>query len=374
MAEHAHHEHGGGESSPLVSWLNVVVLLILSAFLAWSFFSGRLRDFIAPRYIWFSPAASVVLLFMAIARVAGLVRGRGEIACACDAQPHEHAGGLDLPTWVYHLVLIAPIVCMLVVAPRRLSPEGIRKRAVSLKPPAPAAQQRQPIAPDPELEAAIAWIMGAQRGARAPAGQRPPFAGQRRGPRAQRSAQPAPQVPEEPQAPAAPADDYAPADDPALQFDLGPEVAGPPPPPPPQEGADQPPPPRPRGGGNPGGVPARPPRKSPLPPNPTVLDVWNLVQSGRAGELDGVFTSLIGQCQTWSAERFMLSRLVVTCCIADAATVTVEVVPPPGASVEDGAWVSVSGVFKLDAQSDPNSVALHAVSMNRIQEPADPYL
>lgn len=117
-----------------------------------------------------------------------------------------------------------------------------------------------------------------------------------------------------------------------------------------------------------------------LPEQPTILDLLGVVRDGRAKTLEQQkpFVSLIGQCVLSHGDgdrRFDLYRLVVTCCIADALAVSVEVArPTTDDPLEAEGWVRVEGIVKFDSKIDPSQPVIHATTITRIPEPREPYL
>jgi uncharacterized repeat protein (TIGR03943 family) len=114
-----------------------------------------------------------------------------------------------------------------------------------------------------------------------------------------------------------------------------------------------------------------------LPREPTILDLLTAAGEGHADRLEGRFVTVLGQCDPapGSADgRFDLYRLVVTCCIADATAVAIEVAPASPVAIEPGAWVRVGGIVKFDSPLDPGLPVLHAATISTIAEPAEPYL
>jgi putative membrane protein len=114
----------------------------------------------------------------------------------------------------------------------------------------------------------------------------------------------------------------------------------------------------------------------PLPPNPTVLDVFAATNGG-GQRLDGQFVTLVGQCDLYGgpdSPRFDLYRLVVTCCIADASSVALEVTRPGNVRLESGAWVRARGNLRIDDGSGSPVPVLHATMIESIPEPSSPYL
>ncbi|MBM4047419.1 MAG: TIGR03943 family protein, partial [Planctomycetes bacterium] len=142
MAEHDHcgHEHEAESALRRIpAYIEPATLVCLAAFLAFSFFSGRLRFFVASYYTWMAVAAAVALGAM------WLARRRAPHVEACCAGEHSHE---SIPRPVCGVVLLVPVAIVLAVNPTQFSSEGLRKR----KPPA--------VARDLELEAAIHWVLG----------------------------------------------------------------------------------------------------------------------------------------------------------------------------------------------------------------------
>ncbi len=118
-------------------------------------------------------------------------------------------------------------------------------------------------------------------------------------------------------------------------------------------------------------------RAAALPAEPTVRDVLAIVEQGEQNALDGRFLTLVGQCSPWSVgdgRRFDLYRMLVTCCIADAQAISIEVVRPTAAPLDYGQWVRVSGVMRFDGSSGPLQPVLHAAKIEKIPLPSRPYL
>jgi uncharacterized repeat protein (TIGR03943 family) len=89
----------------------------------------------------------------------------------------------------------------------------------------------------------------------------------------------------------------------------------------------------------------------------------------RAGEsvtLEGFVSREAGM----PADELLLTRFVITCCVADATIATVRVVGAPPGAYEDGAWITVTGrVYPLG-----DRVVVAATSTTGIAAPAEPYL
>jgi uncharacterized repeat protein (TIGR03943 family) len=110
-----------------------------------------------------------------------------------------------------------------------------------------------------------------------------------------------------------------------------------------------------------------------FPREPTVKDLLDAVERGQTAGLEGRFLELIGQCSPSSdARRYDLYRMVVTCCIADAQSVSVEVVCTAPRKLDYGQWVRTKGVVQLDGAS--GLPVLHEVETEKITMPPRPYL
>ena len=267
--DHQPDGHCSHEAGRLDAGIETGTLLILAAFTAFSFFSGRIHAFLAPDYVWLTPAAAVVLAAMFAARLFGYTRGAA--SCAC------HTGGTGgKTTMACAAVLILPVVMALVVNPTQLSPEGARKRQVT---PPPRNVQ---------LERAMDWVMGVKRAEKKATGT------------------------------------------------------------------------------------------VTLPSNPTIIDLMNAAAEYHPDDLEGRFVNVQGQCGLTSGtagERFDLYRLIVTCCIADATTVPLEIVrPKKKTQLTPGGWVRVQGMIKFDNPVDPSMPVIEAAKISKIAEPSEPYL
>jgi uncharacterized repeat protein (TIGR03943 family) len=266
------HDHDRADSHTLRrigTWVEAGTILLIAAFFAFSYFSGRVRFFVASYYIWLSAMAAAALLAMGLTR---LLARSGAGCSACESGEH---GTWRVPVWICVAVLVVPVALALAVDPRRYSPEGLRKRRVGVR--------RR----DVKLERAMNWVLGVQAA--------------RRGASALAS----------------------------------------------------------------------------LPSEPTVLDVLNAAEAGSPEALAGRFVELVGQCDLPDgpgSKRMDLYRVVVTCCVADATAISIEVARRANVRLEPGGWVRVAGVIKFDSQFDPALPVVHATMISKIPEPSDPYL
>jgi uncharacterized repeat protein (TIGR03943 family) len=114
-----------------------------------------------------------------------------------------------------------------------------------------------------------------------------------------------------------------------------------------------------------------------LPAKPTVLDILQAAGRYDPALLDGKFVEIVGQADVVGVPpsgRFDVYRLIVTCCVADASAVSIEVSGPDGVKVESGGWVRVAGRLRFDSSYSPTLPVLHAETVARIPAPSEPYL
>jgi uncharacterized repeat protein (TIGR03943 family) len=273
---HVHNDRRDGAAWPgsrLAAMIEIGTLLALAAFLVGTWWTGRVRLFVAPVYVWLPPAAGMLLVAMTLARLSGL--RRGEAHCGCG---HPHGGPSGVRRVVYAVVVLIPVGLALSVNPQHFSADGVRKRT------APASVRDRP------LEQAMAWILGQKRPAQSVATAAAAVA---------------------------------------------------------------------------------------LPAEPTVRDLLAAVEQGEQDALTGRFLTLVGQCSPWSdgdSRRFDLYRMLVTCCIADAQAISIEVVSPTAAPLDYGQWVRIGGVIRFDGSGGPTQPVLHAAKIEKIPLPSRPYL
>ena len=89
----------------------------------------------------------------------------------------------------------------------------------------------------------------------------------------------------------------------------------------------------------------------------------------RAGEqID--FIGIVTRYADTPAGEFLLTRYIVTCCVADATTAQVRVVNVPPGKFQANDWVEVRGpIYPLG-----NQVIVNATSVDAVARPARPYL
>ena len=91
--------------------------------------------------------------------------------------------------------------------------------------------------------------------------------------------------------------------------------------------------------------------------------------SARAGA-EVSFIGFVARDRTMPADEFLLTRFLISCCVADALSVQVRIVgAPPGRFVNDD-WVRVSGsLYPLE-----NEVVIDASEVVPVKKPEHPYL
>ena len=89
----------------------------------------------------------------------------------------------------------------------------------------------------------------------------------------------------------------------------------------------------------------------------------------RAGE-EVTFVGIVRRDVDMPPDELVLTRFVITCCVADATSAYVRVVDVPSGAFEDGSWVEVTGrMYPIG-----NEVLVAATAAHAIPQPADPYL
>lgn len=76
----------------------------------------------------------------------------------------------------------------------------------------------------------------------------------------------------------------------------------------------------------------------------------------------------------FSGDRFMLSRFIVSCCVADATPIGVIVQWPAAADLPLDQWVEVSGAFQAGEFNGQAMPVLHATAITPTDVPRQPYL
>lgn len=109
----------------------------------------------------------------------------------------------------------------------------------------------------------------------------------------------------------------------------------------------------------------------------TLADVAGAVRSdeamraliARAGA-EVSFTGFVARERGMPADEFLLSRFVISCCVADALAVQVRIVDAPPGELRNDQWVRVTGaLYPLGSE-----VVVSATSVERVSRPERPYL
>jgi putative membrane protein len=84
-------------------------------------------------------------------------------------------------------------------------------------------------------------------------------------------------------------------------------------------------------------------------------------------------TGFVYQREGLPPDTWLLSRFIITCCVADATAIGI-MVRAPGVAVEDDAWVRVQGHFVVQNVVGEQLPVLVADVVELIEPPAQPYL
>jgi putative membrane protein len=91
--------------------------------------------------------------------------------------------------------------------------------------------------------------------------------------------------------------------------------------------------------------------------------------AGRAGQQVD-FVGIVTRYADTPAGEFLLTRYIITCCVADATTAQVRVVNVPPGKFQANDWVEVKGpIYPLGKQ-----VIVNATSVEEVARPAKPYI
>ena len=111
-----------------------------------------------------------------------------------------------------------------------------------------------------------------------------------------------------------------------------------------------------------------------LPKEPTLLELMETAAVADPEEMEGKFVTVVGRCdlpQGEASRRFEIYRLLVTCCVADASAVSVEVARNDDVRLESGGWVRIGGILKFDNPIDPAMPVVHAATISKVSEPSE---
>ena len=92
--------------------------------------------------------------------------------------------------------------------------------------------------------------------------------------------------------------------------------------------------------------------------------------AGRAARVRG----FVYRDERFPTGTFMVSRFLLSCCVADAAPIGLAVRWPDADFLDDDAWVWVSGEFKVEVFLDERVPVLVAAEVTPAEQPPQPYL
>ena len=104
----------------------------------------------------------------------------------------------------------------------------------------------------------------------------------------------------------------------------------------------------------------------------SLLDYYSRAAFDDGRTLTGHHVALTGFVLRGEPDGFQLSRLVITCCAADAQPVVVSVQTSTTAPSRD-TWVTVTGTFGGLSPSDATVPVLRADAVTPVHQPANPY-
>ena len=111
---------------------------------------------------------------------------------------------------------------------------------------------------------------------------------------------------------------------------------------------------------------------------------WNVLDWLRAfhmsddvNSLNGKQANVIGFVYregTFPDNEFMIERFAVSCCVADASALGLPVISDKASQYPADTWVQIKGTLKVGKFKGDNWPILQAVSIEKIGQPAHPYL
>ncbi|MEP7291913.1 MAG: TIGR03943 family protein [Chloroflexota bacterium] len=113
------------------------------------------------------------------------------------------------------------------------------------------------------------------------------------------------------------------------------------------------------------------------PEQRNVLDWLRAFNRGNYAQFDGQPADVIGFMYTepgFDANKFMVARFAISCCVADASALGVPVYWQQAADLPQGQWVRVKGTFKVDVFRGDDVPVLQAATIDRVDQPEHPYL
>lgn len=102
----------------------------------------------------------------------------------------------------------------------------------------------------------------------------------------------------------------------------------------------------------------------------TMLDMYKENFIGRHIEISG----FVYREDDMGANEFVVSRMAMQCCSADATPYGFLVQSSMGPTLENDTWISMTGTLSTSAYRDNEIIRLEATEVRTIEPPADPYV
>lgn len=77
---------------------------------------------------------------------------------------------------------------------------------------------------------------------------------------------------------------------------------------------------------------------------------------------------------SFGADRFMVARFTISCCVADAFALGIPVEAAGADAIADGAWVRIQGVLQAGDFNNQTLPIIRATSVEEVEQPEHPYL
>lgn len=143
------------------SWRNIlkgVILLLFSVFFAQKYVSGKLYDYIAPRFGWLAVLAAVMFAVIGVATILGNSKQDDADGLHDHATRPEHSGS----KWPL-IILSIPLIAGVIIPARPLGPSQIENQGVSTNITAPASDVQISLTIIPAQRNILDWVraMGA---------------------------------------------------------------------------------------------------------------------------------------------------------------------------------------------------------------------
>lgn len=113
------------------------------------------------------------------------------------------------------------------------------------------------------------------------------------------------------------------------------------------------------------------------PEQRNVLDWLRAFYGGDYQQFNGQPADVIGFVYTepsFDANKFMVARFAISCCVADASALGVPVFWDQANDLQQGEWIRVKGTFNVDSFKGDEVPVLQATSIEVVPQPEHPYL